>query len=151
VDVCSIFGHTEKELADISSLIRAYDIHKSAGIVLAINARLLVKNMSPFDRFLADFPESQLLCWVGSGEPPISTRRVARIHEHFDGRGSGDRVGFVESFQGRTRGTSGVFEHLPGHPLGRGHGLNGCGSNEFVDGVTTLGLRVLQSVGYRGD
>jgi hypothetical protein len=94
VDVCSIFGHTKKEVADMTSLIQAYNVHEGAGIVLAINARLLVKNMSPFDKFLADFPESQLLCWVGSGEPPISARKVSRIRQHFDGRGSGERVGF---------------------------------------------------------
>ena len=56
----------------------------------------------------------------------------------------------LDSLQSGTRGTSGSLEHLPGHPLGRGHGLYGRGSNEFVDGGTTLGFRVLQSVGYRG-
>ena len=45
---------------------------------------------------------------------------------------------------------SGGFEYLPGHPLERGRGLYGRGSDDFMDGVTAVGLGMLQSVGYRG-
>ena len=39
---------------------------------------------------------------------------------------------------------------LPEHLLGRSQGFYGRGGNYLVDGVIALGLRVLQSVGYRG-
>jgi len=62
--------------------------------VLAINARLLVKNMVPFETFLEHFPSSQLLVWTATGEPPISQRKIDRIRKHFDSHGTLDRVGF---------------------------------------------------------
>ena len=60
------------------------------------------------------------------------------------------RAHFGESLQGKVRGTSGDFKNLPGHPRERGQGFYGRGSDEFVDGVTAVGLGVLQSIGYRG-
>jgi len=62
--------------------------------VLAINARLLVKNLSPFETFLKNFPTSQLLAWTASGEPPISKRKIERIKHHFHVHGTLGRVGF---------------------------------------------------------
>lgn len=47
-----------------------------AGIVLPISARLLVKNTKPFVSFLNRYPQSQLLVWTGTGEPPVSSRKV---------------------------------------------------------------------------
>jgi len=75
-------------------LVQSYKVHEGAGIVLAINARLLVKNMSPFGAFLVDFPESQICCWVGSGEPPISRMKLSRIRHYFESRGIVERIGF---------------------------------------------------------
>lgn len=92
VDVCSVFGYSEMHLAAMCNLIRTHKLDQ--GIVLAVNARLLVKNMRPFERFLEKFPESQILCWVGSGEPPISERKKNRIRKHFELHGSIQRVGF---------------------------------------------------------
>ena len=57
----------------------------------------------------------------------------------------------LESLQGKVRGTSGDFKHLSGHPRERDQGFYGRGSNEFVDGVTAVGLGVLQSIGYHGE
>ena len=76
------------------SLIKAFQLDNSAGIVLAVNARLLSKNMQPFESFLNAYPEGQLLCWVGSGEPPIAQRKVKRIYRHFEAHGSIHRIGF---------------------------------------------------------
>lgn len=94
VDVCSISGHTEEQVAEMINLIRAYKLSESAGIVLAVNARLLSKNMPPFESFLDKHPDSQLLCWVGSGEPPIAMMKVNRIQKHFRRHGSIERIGF---------------------------------------------------------
>ena len=56
----------------------------------------------------------------------------------------------MESLQGRARGTSGDFKKLTGYPRERGQRFYGRGSDKFVDGVTAVGLGVLQSIGYRG-
>ena len=106
VDVCSISGHTEEQVAEMINLIRAYKLSESAGIVLAVNARLLSKNMPPFESFLDKHPDSQLLCWVGSGEPPIAMMKVNRIQKHFRRHGSIERIGFdvqVRDEWSRTR------------------------------------------------
>jgi hypothetical protein len=94
VDVCSVFGHTKEQIASMMSLIKTCQLPNSAGIVLAVNARLLSKNMQPFESFLDAYPEGQLLCWVGSGEPPIARRKLMRICKHFEEHGSIDRIGF---------------------------------------------------------
>ena len=66
----------------------------SSGVVLAINARLLYKNTKPFEHFLLEFPEIQILVWTGSTEPPISRRKVASIRNRFATGGHCHRVGF---------------------------------------------------------
>jgi hypothetical protein len=53
------------------------------GIVLPISARLLVKNTDPFLAFLEQFPSTQILAWTGTGEPPISQRKIRAIQRHF--------------------------------------------------------------------
>lgn len=50
--------------------------------------------MIVFNKFLDSFPNAQLLCWVGSGEPPIANRTMSKIQSHFQQHGSIDRVGF---------------------------------------------------------
>jgi len=95
VDVVSIFGHSHEELEAMSALVDKYNLlQKSAGIVLAINARLLSKHFLPFDNFLNRYPTAQLLVWTGSGEPPISNRKAAKIRSHFEQQGTLKRVGF---------------------------------------------------------
>jgi len=94
VDVCSVFGHSQQHVAEMTRLITAHKLHESFGIVLAVNARLLSKNMTVFDTFLESFSNAQLLCWVGSGEPPISFVTINKIRAHFLQHGSIDRVGF---------------------------------------------------------
>ena len=95
VDVVSIFGHTHEEIATMADLVDKFDLlRKSAGVVLAINARLLSKHYAPFDAFLKQYPSSQLLVWTGSGEPPISTQKAAKIRQHFEKEGTITRIGF---------------------------------------------------------
>ena len=69
-------------------------ISKKVGIVLALNARLLAKNLPPFGDFLERYDSSQLLIWTGQGEPPIPRRKVHYIQEFFDARNLGHRIGF---------------------------------------------------------
>jgi hypothetical protein len=95
VDVVSIAGHSHAELAAMADLVNTYNLSlKSAGLVLAINARLLSKHYAPFDMFLRQYPACQLLVWTGSGEPPISSRKAANIRRHFEDQGTLARVGF---------------------------------------------------------
>lgn len=94
VDVCSISGHTKSQIAEMMSLIEESKLCDAGDVVLAVNARLLSKNMAPFEMFLDAYPEAQLLCWVGSGEPKIAKRKVKRIQQHFRRHGSEERVGF---------------------------------------------------------
>ena len=61
----------------------------------------------------------------------------------------GDAPARIEDSRMRD-GSAGGTHALATGVKPRGNGLYGRGSNELVDGVTTLGLRVLQPVGYRG-
>jgi Uncharacterized conserved protein (DUF2181) len=94
VDVCYIYGYQQSHIDDMIKVIEEHQLLDYAGITLAVNARLLSKNMSPFQLFLNSYPDTQLLCWVGSGEPPIPSRKVNRIQQYFTQRGFNDRVGF---------------------------------------------------------
>ncbi len=64
------------------------------GVVLALNARVLAKDPKPFDSILKDIPQLQLLVWTGTGEPPISERKIDGIKDHFGKIGLLDQVGF---------------------------------------------------------
>lgn len=75
-------------------LSQAFPTIFSSGVVLAINARLLYKDTQPFEKFLLEFPDTQILVWTGSTEPPISRRKVASIRNRFATGGHCHRVGF---------------------------------------------------------
>jgi len=65
------------------------------GIVLAVNARTLAKDPTPFDPFLKEYPEISLLIWTATGEPPISRSKITYIEEHFKSIGcANNQVGF---------------------------------------------------------
>jgi hypothetical protein len=64
------------------------------GVVLAVNARLLSRDPSPFDRFLAEFDETQLLVWTGTGELPIGQGTMDSIVRYFEKQGTIERIGF---------------------------------------------------------
>eukprot|EP00979_Chaetoceros_neogracilis_P017931 scaffold10534_cov246-Chaetoceros_neogracile.AAC.9 len=53
------------------------DCRSLGGVVLAVNARVLAKALSPFDSILNDYPHIHLLAWTGTGEPPISMHQVS--------------------------------------------------------------------------
>ncbi len=67
---------------------------KNKGVVLAINARVLYKNLKPFDSILKEYPQVQLLIWTGTGEPPISESKIDGIKSYFETNGYIDQIGF---------------------------------------------------------
>lgn len=71
------------------------------GVVLAVNARLLSRDPSPFDLFLAEFDRAQLLVWTGTGELPITQGTVDYLTRYFEKQGTIDRIGFDCSVSGR--------------------------------------------------
>mmetsp|Transcript_5672 Transcript_5672/g.6222 ORF Transcript_5672/g.6222 Transcript_5672/m.6222 type:complete len:338 (+) Transcript_5672:37-1050(+) len=84
-DVLNLQGFSQSHIEKMINLIRDYDLI-SYGVVLPINARLLVKNVVPFQHFLNVFPNNdntQLLAWTATGEPPISLRKVKQIKSEF--------------------------------------------------------------------
>jgi len=62
------------------------------GFVFAVNARLALRNSEPLLDLLSRKPESQLLLWTGTGEPPIPAWTRAQLSRCFSG--VENRVGF---------------------------------------------------------
>ena len=67
----------------INLIQRHQRLFEYSGVVLALNARQLVKNVHCFDRFLNAVENSQLLVWTGTGEPAISKGQISYIQKHF--------------------------------------------------------------------
>uniref|UniRef100_A0A7S1BRS7 Uncharacterized protein n=1 Tax=Corethron hystrix TaxID=216773 RepID=A0A7S1BRS7_9STRA len=65
-----------------------------SGVVFAVNARVLVKNCGVFDGLLRRVPDSQLLVWTATGEPPISRHKISGIEKYFMSVNLHHRVGF---------------------------------------------------------
>jgi len=63
-------------------------------VVLAVNARVLAKDPTPFKSILSDHPHIQLLAWTGTGEPSISMHQVKLIEEYFRSIGCEAQLGF---------------------------------------------------------
>jgi hypothetical protein len=63
-------------------------------IILALNARLLAKNLSTFDSFLMEYVSVRILAWTGSGEPPIPLAEVEKIRNYFVMKGMSGRIEF---------------------------------------------------------
>ena len=68
------------------------------GVVLAVNARVLVKNLKPFDTIFHDLPHVQLLVWTGTGEPPISFNKISTIRRYFEESGHDHSTSEVDIF-----------------------------------------------------
>ncbi len=64
------------------------------GFVLALNARLLVKDPSVFDSFLEEIPQANILAWTGSGEPSIPQNEVDEIRAYYAATGRANRIEF---------------------------------------------------------
>jgi hypothetical protein len=94
-DCRSLFGYTEDDVNAMRDLIHQYSlIENSMGVVLAVNARVLVKSLGVLDDLLKELSNLQLLVWTGTGEPAISNHLQQRIKQHFCTIGCQDQVGF---------------------------------------------------------
>eukprot|EP00551_Chaetoceros_affinis_P008106 CAMPEP_0203684056 /NCGR_PEP_ID=MMETSP0090-20130426/47834_1 /ASSEMBLY_ACC=CAM_ASM_001088 /TAXON_ID=426623 /ORGANISM="Chaetoceros affinis, Strain CCMP159" /LENGTH=334 /DNA_ID=CAMNT_0050553217 /DNA_START=51 /DNA_END=1055 /DNA_ORIENTATION=+ len=102
-DCRSFTGYTKNDIKKIKDIIQSNDLLScSQGVVLAANARVLVRDPHPFDSILKEIPEIQLLVWTGTGEPPISAGKIKKIKNHFQEINCMHQVGFdcqiAESF-----------------------------------------------------
>lgn len=95
-DCRSFTGYNQKDVEAMEEIIEKNNLLSfSQGIVLAVNARVLVKNPHSFDSFLMKYSQSaQLLAWTGTGEPPISKSKISKIQRHFEANGCVEQVGF---------------------------------------------------------
>ena len=65
-----------------------------SGVVLALNARILHRNLSIFDDLLQKYPSVEILAWTGAGEEDIPKHIVDGISQHFCAVGIEDQVSF---------------------------------------------------------
>ena len=111
VDVCGTSGYSDAHCGEMYDLLSRNDLLNSP-LVLAVAARQLAKNPAPIQRLLQKLPQSELLVWTGTGEPPILPSLVERIRDAFSQANTNDeqartglRVKFDVAVQtGRLRG-----------------------------------------------
>eukprot|EP00559_Dactyliosolen_fragilissimus_P005607 CAMPEP_0184870494 /NCGR_PEP_ID=MMETSP0580-20130426/37647_1 /TAXON_ID=1118495 /ORGANISM="Dactyliosolen fragilissimus" /LENGTH=318 /DNA_ID=CAMNT_0027372577 /DNA_START=80 /DNA_END=1032 /DNA_ORIENTATION=- len=95
VDCRSFDGYTHADVRVMRDFILKHNlVNRTQGVVLAVNARLLSKDCKPFDSILREVPNTQLLIWTGTGEPPISNGKISSVKTHFKNLGLYDKVGF---------------------------------------------------------
>ena len=92
VDCRALRGYTSEDVRRIQQVIVDHKLEEC--VVLAVNARVLVKRVEAFDLLLEQVPSCQLLVWTATGEPAISTKIYSRILNHFESFGCRSRVGF---------------------------------------------------------
>jgi len=77
-------SYSADDALSMSEVVSKHNLlSRSAGVVLALNARLLALKPDVFDSFLAAFPGTQILAWTGAGEPPIPQQEIESIKHHF--------------------------------------------------------------------
>ena len=94
---CRAFsGYIDNDVQAMIDLFQKYrcSAFDNAGIVLALNARQLAKNLDPFVRFLEEVENSQLLVWTGTGEPAISHQQLKGIQKYYNTYEKEGRIGF---------------------------------------------------------
>jgi glycerophosphoryl diester phosphodiesterase len=85
-------GYQEIDVVAMTALVEHYQL-ASAEVVLALNARLVYKNVSAFDSFLTRYP-CKILAWTGSCEPPIDSQIIDQIQNHFSQQEMENRIDF---------------------------------------------------------
>jgi len=94
-DPRSYGGYTDMDIDMMMKIIKKHNLASScAGIVFAVNARVLVQDFKPLIRLLWSIESSQLLVWTATGEPPISRWKIRMIADRFNNEGVIDRIGF---------------------------------------------------------
>jgi len=82
-------GYLSTQVSQMSDLISHYQLasrNSGVRVILALNARQLVKSLPVFDECLRDYPESTILAWTGSGEPSIPKHDVDKISDYMKNR-----------------------------------------------------------------
>jgi hypothetical protein len=92
-------GYIDSDVAAMKAVTASYivapgKLSAGVGFILALNARLLIKNLPVFDRFLEEIPHSTILAWTGSGEPSIAQKEVEKIRAYYAETGRTDRIEF---------------------------------------------------------
>ena len=78
---------------DVKSMLEACKAcEEDQALVFAVNARLALRNAEPLLELLGMKPQSQLLLWTGTGEPPLPSWTWSRLVQRF--AGAQDRVGY---------------------------------------------------------
>lgn len=94
-DPRSLFGYSAEDAKAMKELILHHKLsEKCLGVVLAVNARVMAKNVGALDDLLQTIPSCQLLIWTGTGEVAISKRLYHYLGSYFESIGCKDRVGF---------------------------------------------------------
>jgi hypothetical protein len=81
---------------DMQEMQRVLQEHRIPGsaVVFAASLRLSERTIKLHGELLSAVPDSQLLIWTGTGEPPITASTQARIHLELARMGHAERVGF---------------------------------------------------------
>lgn len=118
VDCRALLGYDSNDIQEMKNMILRHRLNdRCKGVVLAVNARVLAKNCSPFNASLFyEIPGLQLLIWTGTGEPPISARQIDVIKNYFDRNGYSNRVGY--DCQIASTAVTGAFYDLAVHVVG---------------------------------
>jgi hypothetical protein len=91
-------GYRKTDVSSMKDIMKRYNLTSpeqlDVGLVLALNARLLGRNISVFDSFLSEIPSSSVLAWTGSGEPSISRIEVDEMKAYYASTGRANRIEF---------------------------------------------------------
>ena len=90
-------GYLPMQVSQMTELVNRYQLSSSGfgtKVILALNARQLYKSLNCFDEFLRKYPDSTILAWTGSGEPPISKHQIHKISKYYELKNTKDRVDF---------------------------------------------------------
>ncbi|KAG7349891.1 DUF2181 domain containing protein [Nitzschia inconspicua] len=95
-DYTNTDGYLASDAVAMKDIVEQYqlDSKQHVTITLALNARLLARNVSAFDSFLEDYATSNILAWTGSGEPPIPLEDMHTIKTYYVTKGMVDRIEF---------------------------------------------------------
>jgi Uncharacterized conserved protein (DUF2181) len=86
-------------ISDAAAMKDVIDTHHLASkqhvqIILALNARLLARDLGVFIDLLEEYKSASILAWTGSGEPPIPLAEMRKSRDYFAERGIEDRIEF---------------------------------------------------------
>ena len=90
-------GYLATQVSQMTELVHRYQLARSnigVKVILALNARLLGKNLPVFDPFLIEYPESTILAWTGSGEPSIPRLAIDEIRDYYKSKKMENRIEF---------------------------------------------------------